>query len=454
MASALDQQNVGADVAAFGDPHIVTMRPHLVAAAQSLIAARSPKDFYELQEMLLGMFAARQQVAAERRTRIKAERAHLSAMVRRRPKPSGELLAEQQRTIAILEHQDRRDQLLQHVVRVLADGMAWRLLNCDRRTITIYGNEQRVGRLAPEDGFRAERAEARQLWDEAGTLALHNDLTNCLRSGDLTVLCDWPPRSVIFREVKADGRDRKDSAQARRLEQKHRLSSTGLGEFDSGGPRVQVRRLSVAYRTYLYELPELLETANRVGYAQGFPSDYLGVAAIDYRRVNETAADPDDLAKRVARARGWIPESDRCFGTSASITRLRERHHAIAYFAPISIFPLGAEAVIDLLLGQTDYVAWLSVDALKPFFDARSITVEFASGRDVGHTFLTASRGGVDVTVPATLRNQMLRELMTAGTLVDIVDEMLLEAEAGLAFAPSSMSFPDESEAWPAAQVL
>ncbi len=99
-------------------------------------------------------------------------------------------------------------------------------------------------------------------------------------------------------------------------------------------------------------------------------------------------------------------------------------------------------------------MVWLSVDALEPLFDARSIVVEFASGRNAEHTFLTASRAGVDVTVPATLRNQMLRELMTAGTLVDIVDEMLLEAEAGLAFAPSSMSFPDESGAWPAAQLL
>ncbi len=334
MASTLDQQNVAADLAALGDPHIVTMRPHLLAAAQSLIAARTPGDFYELQEALLGMFAARQQVAAERRSRIKEERADLSAMVRRRPKPSGEVLAEQQRTIAILEHQDRRDQLLQHVVRVLADGMAWRLLNCDRRTITIYGNEQRVGRLAPEDGFRAERATARRLWEEAGMLALHNDLTNCLRSGDLTVLFDWPPRSVIFREVKADGRDRKASAQAQRLEQKHQLSSSGLGEIDPGGPRVQVRRLNCAYRTYLDELPRLVETANRVGYAQVFPSDYVGVAAVDYRRIDESAADPDDIAKRVARARGWVPESDRCFGTSANVTRLRERHHAIAYFAP------------------------------------------------------------------------------------------------------------------------
>jgi hypothetical protein len=454
MASTLDQQNVAADLAALRDPHISTMRPRLVATAQRLIEARIPDDFYELQEAILGMFAARQQVAADRRTRIKEERARLSALARGRPKPSAEVLVEQQRTIGVLEHQDRRDQLLQHVVRVLADGMAWRLLNCDRRTITIYGNERRVGRLAPETGFRAERAEARRLWEGAGLLALHNDLTNCLRSGDLTVLFGWPPRSVIFREVKADRRGRRGSAQAERLEQKHQLSASGLGKFDPGGPRVQVRRPKCAYRTYLDQLPRLLETANRVGYAQVFPSDYVGVATVDYRRINERGADPDDIAKRVARTRGWIPESDRCFGTSANVTRLSERRHAIAYFAPITIFPLGAEALIDLLLGRTDYVVWLSVEALKPLFDARNITVEFASGRDAERTFLTAARGGVDVTVPATLRNQMLRELMTGETLVDLVDELLSEAQAGLTVAPVSMSFPDESRAWPAAELL
>jgi hypothetical protein len=42
---------------------------------------------------------------------------------------------------------------------------------------------------------------------------------------------------------------------------------------------------------------------------------------------------------------------------------------------------------------------------------------------------------------------------MTAETLVDIVDETMAAVQAGLSFAPSTMTFPDESAAWPSARL-
>jgi len=360
MASVLDAKNARADIAALHDPHVETMRPLFVDFARALATARDPSDVFRLQEGLLGAFAARQDVAANRRTQADKERDRLAALVRRRPKATRSELVEQQEMLATLKHQDRRDQLVQHIVRVIADGMAWRLMRCDRYTITIFGSERRVGRLAPPDGFAAERSEARRLWAEEGLLAIHNDLTNCLRSGDLTVLFDWPPRAVDFREVKAHGRAASGSAQARRLAQKRHLSFSGVGTMNPEEPRVQARRLEVQYRTHLDHLPDLMRRAKRDGYADEHVSDSLSVAAIDYRVSEDERREPDEVAKRVARSRGWDPESENCFGTAATVTRLLERHHAEAYFAPVSIFPLDAAALVDLLFARTDYIVWLT----------------------------------------------------------------------------------------------
>ena len=71
-----------------------------------------------------------------------------------------------------------------------------------------------------EEGAIHERSRAQQLWDE-GALPFFNDLTNCLREGDLTVLQgELPAVEIAVWEVKADGRPRPRSRQARRLDEK------------------------------------------------------------------------------------------------------------------------------------------------------------------------------------------------------------------------------------------
>lgn len=113
------------------------------------------------------------------------------------------------------------------------------------------------------------------------------------------------------------------------------------------------------------------------------------------------------------------------------------------------MFPFCAEDVIDLLMGFFDLVVVLRVERLKPDFAARGIEVEFAFGRDAERTFLRATRGTATVTVPAPMREQLLRELTRIETIVAVVDALLNDIEAGAPIGRSRSVVCDERRSWP-----
>lgn len=97
-------------------------------------------------------------------------------------------------------------------------------------------------------------------------------------------------------------------------------------------------------------------------------------------------------------------------------------------------------------------ICWASAERKKWCRKAKSqwpeshIEVRFARGSEADEVFLHARRGSDDIVVPAHLRDQMLRELMTVETLIDTVD-MLLADRRGSA-AEKLIVVSDERSSW------
>ena len=88
--------------------------------------------------------------------------------------------------------------------RAVGDALAWKRLGFDRRFILAYSRNAEPGPLmARPEGVAAEIKEVGRLWRDHRQLALMHDLTNCLRTGDLTVFGTTGPH---VEEVKASGR--------------------------------------------------------------------------------------------------------------------------------------------------------------------------------------------------------------------------------------------------------
>jgi hypothetical protein len=416
---------------------VASARPRIAALVEELHRAREPSDYYRLQRNLLRQTYANQLVADETRGNLYLAKSALRGLTAQDPKPVLRI-KQQQRVVADLELALRCLKAIAHAWRCVGDGMAWRALRYDRAAISVLGSGKRVGRLADRIGLDAELEAITERWWQRGSFAIHNDLTNCLRTGDLT--CPFEPgNSVTIQEVKAGNAVRSsqtDAAERRisMLRDRHGVWSTG--------ERAQVQRYSVPMRTGLLELRQLLAAARVDGYAASRIHTGLVVVAVDPR---VSLGEPGiDVMSQLESARAGCFDDPRVSQTVTMVRRIRERRVQFPYLAPLTIYPLPPIDIAELLLGPLEYVSTLHHPSIEREFAAVGIRAAIPlRERGVGDRFLRAERGDALVDLPALVAEQMLTELLIPSCLVAAVEAMLDTIDGGGA-AGNTVVAPDE----------
>ena len=237
----------------------------IVTFMTQLQAARTPEDYVELHRSVLANFIAYQETVQEAGALRMQVRRRIHELAGEEPKPI-EAIKAQQTLLARVVSQEATLKAIHHLMRDVGDGIAWRTLRYDRRAFTVLGAGERVGRVAVGIGRDAELAALAHLWEEEAEFAIHNDMTNCLRHGDLTAVRDAGGRvEVTIYEVKA-GTSR-DEAQLRRLNRATELLRSHLGSSGAGdGGILRVTPVPVRYETFLADLRGLVERAKEVGF--------------------------------------------------------------------------------------------------------------------------------------------------------------------------------------------
>jgi len=139
------------------------------------------------------------------------------------------------------------------------------------------------------------------------------------------------------------------------------------------------------------------------------------------------------------------------FAYSLTGRRIRERHDNDPWLVPMSLLPLLAEDVADALMGYLEVFSFIDIPRLHSALAAANIEARFASGPLSAEVFLQATVGGRAIVVPATLREQVLAELMHVDSLValirhlaDVPEERVRPGEAVM------ITFADEGAPWKA----
>ena len=424
--------------------------PRVVELISQLQQAHSPEEFMLVHRSTLAEFGARQEATTDVLPRAKGEAAaRIAELALVEPKPV-QLLAEQQTIISRVNRQKRVTKAVQHILREVGDGIAWRALRYDRRAFAVLGRGQRVGRLAGGVGRDAEFAELGRLWDEEGVFAIHNDMTNCLRHGDLTAIRDRDGQiDVTLIEVKAGAS--RDDVQLERLAQATQLLREGrLIGAGTDGAALRLTRVDGSYETYLDQLVPLLATTRERGYEWIKLDDSLLVGAADYRIWG---ADPDrfnQLSQERRAEVAWPPDQPETLAWTSSLKRMRDRSESFSSIAPFAIYPLPAEDVADLSFGFMDIVFALDLPALERQLAEHGVNVIVARPPASRTSFLTARRRALELQVPPHLREQMMVELMTptalARALTAVLDEM--ETEPATVGDSRIVVFEDETHVW------
>lgn len=416
---------------------------------RDLRAAADPGDYAELHRALLNRAYACQKQDGSYRNRLQKLRAEVKAA-----KAAG-AGADQLRSLSEEIELARRDReaaaAILGILRMLGDALAWRVLRYERPIITVLGTGRAVGRLTEGRGLATELAEIAYLWEEKRTFALLADLTNCVRHGDILSIESWDPLVVRLTESKASGRG-PAPAQAERLEQVTRIVNDGFHPSAVDGASLHLQRPRIRYQTHHDRLRELIAAGRSATHA--FTEVEPGVVVEVYDEANPAGLSSEvrnDLHRQVRAQQGW-EEDDDVISYSASSRRLRDRHadHTFASLAPLSLLPLGLDDVTDLVFGRLDFITTIHAPNLEAQLAARGIEARVARGRKAaGESFLTAERGSSQITVPATVREQVQLELLRLDTLFATVDWFLTETERRGSGRPNvALRYDDERAIW------
>ncbi len=272
---------------------------------------------------------------------------------------------------------------------------------------------------------------------EYGLLTFHNDTTNVLRRGDITSVVERDGRRLPWpREVKA-GRG-SPAKQVARIEEALKT--------------IETRRIAipVPFATNLGPLADLVAEAKKAGYANA-KLDCRFVQVVDYRHFGGDEARVAELTQRALRELGWSGGDRLILVGMSSVSRIRDRGDPVVELAPLSIFPLPAEDVADLLLGFVDVSVHLNTELLVLRFAERGMRVRFFVAPASANHFLEARRGRRGFLMPAYVREQMLHELVTVETLTTLADWILASGKTrewtDVRKAPI-LSFADETNVW------
>jgi len=425
-------------------PLITSARPPLTQVIGLLQVAREPLDYYRLQSQVRRQLFAAQSVAAEIGETIEAVNQQLKIAVGACDGSRAEI-QHLQGQLAAHKLAERGCKALMHAFRVVADGIAWKTLRYDRAGIAVLGSGKRVGRLTDPEGLDMELREIASHWWMRGSFAIHNDLTNCLNTGDLTLPFEGE-RHVVVQEVKAGRSTRR--AQTSAAERRIEFLQSGSGDDPTGCGPARMQRYAIPYRTHLSELRALIAGARARGYAHAQLSDAVLAVAVD-PRVSQGDPGIDTYCSHAQDQVGWGGERDHLITNLSMIRRVTDRRYSFASLAPWSIFPLPAHDIADLLLGPVEYLTFINAKRLEEAFSRHGIEAEVTLGSArIGSVFLRASRGTSEVTLPSLVRDQVMTELMTVDCLIEAVEAMLDSIDADGAVGQTLVAFAGEDQVW------
>ena len=410
------------------DPLYQEHRGLFIELINALRAASTPQDYWDLQFRLITQLMSRQKIAAELDQRADNLRIAIKDLTGQDQRPI-DGIKECQGLLELTKHQKRVSEAIRWLLISVGDGLAWKVLGYDRATMTVLGRGTRVARFADRPGFVAELTVIEDLW-KRGVFAMHNDMTSCLRHGDVTAIHSMaeagkPAKTEII-EVKLSHAASSSSPQMVRLDEATRLLNEGHVVSEDGSV-LNVHRVDRPYSTHLATIAELLPKARKTGYVARKIGDCHWVAIFFLpARQDDLEALFEQNEKEMARL-GWPGKDQKGVQWFTGARRARDRRYSFAYLAPPSIYPYEVEDLVDVMMGYIEIQSCLSGVCTEERFRRLGTIADVAD--PPGDIFLTANRlYGTDLVtlqVPSHVREQMLCEFTTIECVHGLTNDLL-----------------------------
>ena len=303
-------------------------------------------------------------------------------------------------------------------LRAIGDGIAWRFLGYRRQWIVLMGRNQRPGLMSDKPGFETEWQLFNEHWDDGEPTVL-TGLTNCITLGDLLVARGdelWTieaKRSVSNYRPDQMGRLRQLQ---RQLNEEPRIEGPGGTSW--------VLESSVPFTSYWTSAQTHLDRAQEGGVASWVPTPGIGVLFTSLSGSASVGRDAVEVALERERLAAQPLIGD---GEHRVLAYSFEYPYRPNRAAPITIYPVAAEAAAALLTGDLLFTVEVYVERL----------VEALQGVGLEARNLLADQPGGGP-LPADIiawRSPGRRGVVHAGTIEQLAIDLLSPDDWALALA-------------------
>lgn len=263
------------------------------------------------------------------------------------------------------------------VIKTIADGLAWRILEYDRPFLRTMAEAQRYSASVDLESKDFELLEQKAIEITAlwRSKILLNDLTYFLRLGDLT---EVGKRTIVW-ESKKSGRELKSVYTLVRQKEKHGVSKQmkkivhaqivrDFREIIIGNEKVQIFELPIKFENNLGEVANLIKDAREKLYSYKEFGDYLAVSCTDQEQmINKALKTGEEIWKKFNNKPVW-DKKDMVISHSNLDSFYDEGGDFMRVSTPYSIYPFGNHDCMGLISGKLFLKTELNISAIKRMF--------------------------------------------------------------------------------------
>ena len=346
-----------------------------------------------------------------------------------------------------IEREIHFHQAICRALRDIADGIAWRLFDYDRFTLTMMANRP-ASKHINLSGLEAELTEFSHAFELRDGIAVFNDLTNFLKLADVTIRKDDGTFELL--EVKTG---HKSSGRITRQKQNLRRTLALINSGNAEEEEIIISQVDVKPEAYMRNISSLIKDAEKAGAATMRIGESMMVECTDFEAAGNM--DLENIKSILDKGRECIHKWNKSGDLVIDLVS-QDKYMDVKNYAPFSIYPLAEKTRVKLMIGSLFLVSYLNVSALLRYIQDRGWNVvktpqehaeENKQSQSSDEIWLaTVRKGPLTTAIPFQLFGRIGFEFLKPKSLVDILEAHL---SAGPTGAPKNFcNLSGEAELW------
>jgi hypothetical protein len=363
-----------------------------------------------------------------------------------------------------VKRQLKINRMIPHIMRCIADGIAWRILDFDKPFLRMMSEPKKYpGSVDFTDFSRVAINVAERTVKQRGAIILINDLTNFLRVGDLTekgkitVISEikYKKKKLVVKNVyEAIKANKKDlSSQELKIHQVQ-IARDFRKVVMPDGKEIPITDIPIDFKNNFDTLNDLIKYARKDGVSSREIGKYLFIEVNDFETLfRENKEKSIDLIKGISKPSWLKNENTLVFSNFDSFfNKLGDFPRALT---PFSVFPLTDYNCMNLISGKTLSICYLNLDEIKKIirndgwtlkeFDLEKSALEnkdislkrFEKGliyqTTLWEDMYEVKKGPCTIIIPVVSISAIATEFMAPQTLLDLLNYIYTKNDHSMA---------------------